>query len=141
MPIYSFRPASEVPPLAWLESLEPAFKRMGQGGCDLYYLMHEGLGQQRLSFSALMRDASNGSGYTLDEGIYFCLDQDAEDPAEFNKVVFFIGDMEHSTLSVAAFVELMRLAVEAYSRLFPESAQAVIDYLGRLEKRYAKHLG
>ncbi|WP_373824662.1 hypothetical protein [Achromobacter insuavis] len=124
--------------LAWLEGLKESFASTGLNYEDLYELIKASIARGRTSFPALIYDASKGVGCSVSEGFFYSLDQDWDDPKDFNEVSFFLGEMETSSISVPDYVFLMKIAASVYSSFFPSEGIGVLKSAERLEERYLK---
>ncbi|MFY3152468.1 hypothetical protein ACOTF6_29645 [Achromobacter xylosoxidans] len=124
--------------LAWLERLKESFASTGLNYEDLYELIKASIARGRTSFPALIYDASRGVGFSVSEGFFYSLDQDWDDPKDFNEVSFFLGEMETSSISVSDYVVLMKIAASVYSAFFPGEASGVLKSAKKLEERYLK---
>lgn len=124
--------------LAWLERLKESFASTGLNYEDLYELIKASIARGRASFPALIYDASRGGGFSVSEGFFYSLDQDWDDPKDFNEVSFFLGEMETSSISVSDYVFLMKIAASVYSAFFPDEASGVLKSAEKLEERYLK---
>lgn len=124
--------------LVWLERLKESFASTGMNYEDLYELIKASIARGRTSFPALIHDASKGVGFSVSEGFFYCLDQDWDDPKDFNEVSFFLGDMETSSISVFDYVFLMKIAARVYATFFPDEASGVLKSAEKLEERYLK---
>ncbi|WP_179280638.1 hypothetical protein [Bordetella genomosp. 1] len=74
----------------------------------------------------------------MSEGFFYSLDQDWDDPKDFNEVSFFLGEMETSSISVFDYVSLMKIAARVYATFFPGEASGVLKSAEKLEERYLK---
>ena len=74
----------------------------------------------------------------MSEGFFYALDQDWDDPESFNKVSFFLGEVETSSIPVPDYVSLMKIAADVYSAFFPDDGDGVLRSAERLEERYSK---
>ncbi|WP_434154232.1 hypothetical protein [Pseudomonas sp. JZ134] len=63
-----------------------------------------------------------------------------DEPSEFNKVSFFIGYVESSSIPVPEFVRAMEVAVLTYVKEFNDEKDTVLDGLSKLELRYSDFL-
>nr|WP_282552931.1 hypothetical protein [Providencia stuartii] len=106
------------------------------GGVDLYYLLETMLSEQKMSFQQFIYDASRGIGCVVSEGLVYVLDQDLDDPSEFDGACFILGDYESSTLSPQKFVELMRVIKDSYITEHPENKETIERSMVRLKERY-----
>lgn len=124
--------------LAWLKRLKESFDSTGLDYKDLYELIKASITRGRTNFPAFIYDASHGVGFSVSEGFFYSLDQDWDDPEEFNEVSFFLGEMETSSISVSDYVSLMKIAADVYSNFFPDDRGSVLRSAERLEERYSK---
>lgn len=124
--------------LAWLERLKKSFASTGLSYEDLYELITASIARGKTSFPALIYDASKGVGFSVSEGFFYSLDQDWDDPKDFNEVSFFLGEMETSSISVSDYVFLMKIAASVYSAFFPSEGNGVLKSVERLGERYLK---
>ena len=83
-------------------------------------------------------EASKGFGFSVGGGYFYSLDQDWDDPEEFNEVSFFLGEVGTSSIPVFDYVFLMKIAADVYSEFFPEERGGVLNSAKRLEERYSK---
>ncbi|WP_434572534.1 hypothetical protein [Pseudomonas sp. Z3-8] len=124
--------------VAWLESLKESFAATGLDYDDLYELIKASMAMEKINFPTFVYDASRGVGFSVSEGFFYSLDQDWDDPEDFSEVSFFLGEVETSSIPVADYVSLMRVATDVYSAFFPDDADGVLRSAERLEKRYLK---
>lgn len=94
--------------------------------------------EQKMNFRQFIYDASRGIGCFVFEGLGYVLDQDIDDPTEFNEVTFFLGDYESLTLSPEKFIELMQVISNSYIDKYPDDKASVKQSLARLKERYQK---
>ncbi len=94
--------------------------------------------RKRTNFPAFINEASKGVGFSVGEGHFYSLDQDWDDPEEFNEVSFFLGEVETSSIPVLDYVFLMKIAADVYSDFFPEERDSVLSSAKKLEERYSK---
>jgi len=120
----------------WLQFAKDEFGAKNIGGGDFYYLLQTMLSEKRMSFPQLLSGAARGMGCTVHEGLSYSLDQDWDDPSSFNEVVFFVGDVESSTLNVADYLELIEIASNAYLSFFPDDAEEVRRNFEKIVSRY-----
>ena len=85
--------------LSWLEKLKESFASTGLDYEDLYELIEASITRKRTNFPAFINEASKGVGFSVGEGHFYSLDQDWDDPEEFNEVSFFwgSGDLKYSS--------------------------------------------
>lgn len=124
--------------LSWLEKLKESFASTGLDYEELYGIIEASIARGRTNFPAFIYEASKGFGFSVGEGYFYSLDQDWDNPEEFNEVSFFLGDMEVSSISVADYVSLMKISADVYSAFFPEDEGTVLTSVRRLEERYSK---
>lgn len=124
----------------WLKELKKRFLISGLEYRDLYDLLIEAIVRNRTTFPAFIYDASRGEGVSVGEGYYYALDQEWDDPEEFDEVSFFLGEMESSSIGVADYVALMEIAADVYVNNFPEERDRVQRSVNRLKERYSRFL-
>ncbi|CAB3912415.1 hypothetical protein LMG26788_04866 [Achromobacter pulmonis] len=95
---------------------------------------------KKIDFPAFIYDASRGFGFTVSEGFSYSLDQNWDDPENFNEVSFFVGEMETSSIPVPDYVSLMKNAADIYSAFFPDEGDSVLRSAERLKERYSRKL-
>ncbi|MDQ1816773.1 hypothetical protein RBA41_26065 [Massilia sp. CCM 9210] len=122
----------------WLFFVKDEFDARGAGGGDFYYLLQTMLKEEEQTFPQLVFDASSGCGCTVHEGLSYSLDQDWDCPDLFDEVVFFIGDIESSKLSIGEYVDLIKASSDAYCFYFQSDLGAVMKNVERLICRYKK---
>ncbi|WP_347254560.1 hypothetical protein [Leminorella grimontii] len=120
--------------LEWLENKQEYF--LENDGIDLYYLISTMLKEQKMSFLQFLYDASRGIGCTVHEGLEYVLDQDWDNPEEFDEVSFLLGDYESSTLSPKRFVELMQVIADSYIDAHQNDKKSVENNMAKLKERY-----
>ncbi|MFK3790325.1 hypothetical protein ACI2KO_08700 [Pseudomonas piscis] len=123
--------------LFWLEKLKNSFASTGLNYEDLYEVIKSSVDRGRINFPAFIYEASKGFGFSVAEGYFYSLDQDWDDPEEFNEVSFFLGEAETSSMPVAEYVFLMKIAADVYSSFFPEQRDSVLRSANKLEERYS----
>ncbi|MDM3888409.1 hypothetical protein QSV36_22795 [Pseudomonas sp. BCRC 81390] len=124
--------------LFWLEKLKKSFASTGLDYEDLYELIEASIERGRTNFPAFIYEASKGFGFSVGEGYFYSLDQDWDDPEEFNEVSFFLGEVGTSSIPVFDYVFLMKIAADVYSEFFPEERGGVLNSAKRLKERYSK---
>ncbi|WP_140920959.1 hypothetical protein [Limnobaculum xujianqingii] len=120
--------------IEWLENEEEYFLK--NDGADLYELILTMLKKQRMSFSSFLYDASRGIGNTIREGLGCSLDQDLDNPDEFDGVIFWFGDYESSTITPQHFVRLMQAMSDSYINYHPNDKVKIEGYMNKLKERY-----
>lgn len=120
----------------WLARLETSFDEMGFAGKDFFYLIKTMLIEGRISFIEMLSSASQGIGTRVHEGLEFILEEDLDDPDEFDGVVFIIGERESSVLPIAEYVYLIELLCRAYLLDFASDGSRVLENLNRIRSRY-----
>ncbi|GAB2895867.1 hypothetical protein GCM10027202_24620 [Microvirgula curvata] len=123
--------------LSWLEQLRKNFSSSGLEYEDLYEIIKKSLSMGKINFPAFIYEASRGVGFCASEGHFYSLDQDWDDPKAFNEVSFFQGEVETSSIPVADYIALMKIAADVYSDYFPDEKDGVLNSAKRLEKRYS----
>lgn len=120
--------------LVWLKKVEQYL--LENGGRDLYCLLEVMYKEQKMNFQQFIYDASRGIGCVVSEGLEYVLDQDLDDPNEFDEVSFILGDYESSTLSPPKFVELMQVITDSYVSFEPSNKHSIERSMSRLKERY-----
>ena len=105
---------------------------------DLYFIIHEALEKNKLSFLNILLSISDGEGVTSSENNGFGLDQDWDFPEDFDHVAFFIGGYESSRLSIKEFIDSISFIADKYVLQHPEDKEKVEKYLSKLFLRYKK---
>jgi len=126
--------------LVWLEVLKESFSSTDADYEGLYELIEASIVRGRTNFPAFIYDASQGHGFSVAEGFFYSLDQEWDDPEEFNEVSFFLGEALTSSIPVADYVSLMKIAADVYSAYFPDERDGVQRSAERLEKRYSQQM-
>ncbi|MFM9928084.1 hypothetical protein VLK31_34290 [Variovorax sp. H27-G14] len=121
----------------WLEKLKAKFAASAIYSDDFYDLLNEAVIDKRISFAGILFDAAKGHGCRVSEGFFYSLDQDWDNPSEFDGVAFFIGDIESSVMPVKDYLALIKIAAEVYLESFPEEMKRIFDSLEEIEKRYS----
>jgi hypothetical protein len=124
--------------LAWLKCLKESFASTGLDYEDLYDLIEASITRKKTNFPAFIYDASRGVGFSVSEGFFYSLDQDWDDPENFNEVNFFLGEVETSSIPVPDYVSLMKIAADVYADFFPDDRGSVLRSAEKLEERYLK---
>lgn len=124
----------------WLDALKESFDSTGLDYEDLYALIEASMVTKKIDFPAFIYDASHGFGFTVSEGFSYSLDQNWDDPENFNEVSFFVGEMETSSIPVPDYVSLMKNAADIYSAFFPDEGDSVLRSAERLKERYSRKL-
>ncbi|CRM01925.1 hypothetical protein [Pseudomonas sp. 31 R 17] len=122
--------------LAWLKCLKESFASTGLDYEDLYELIEASITRKKTNFPAFIYDASRGVGFSVSEGFFYSLDQDWDDPENFNEVNFFLGEVETSSIPVPDYVSLMKIAADVYADFFPDDRGSVLRSAEKLEERY-----
>ena len=123
--------------LAWLKKVEQ--RLINDGAEDLYCLLEVMYKEQKMNFQQFIYDASRGIGSVVSEGVEYVLDQDLDDPSEFDGACFILGDYENSTISPQKFVKLMQVITDSYITEHPENKEAIERSMMRLKERYASY--
>lgn len=124
----------------WLDALKKALISTGLDSEDLYALLEASIVTEKINFPAFIYEASRGFGFTVSEGFFYSLDQNWDDPENFNEVSFFLGEMETSSISVPDYVSLMKIAADIYSAFFPDEGNGVLRSAERLKERYSRRV-
>ncbi|MFD4840503.1 hypothetical protein ACFWP0_23610 [Achromobacter sp. NPDC058515] len=119
--------------ISWLERTKEAFSATGCDCADLYELLKAAIVRKQTDFPAFLYEASGGHGLSVGEGYFYCLDQDWDGSPKFNGVVFFLGEVEASAISVRDYVLLMGMAADIYSRCCPDDKDRVLSSFNRLK--------
>ncbi|MCO6538102.1 MAG: hypothetical protein J6567_09105 [Gilliamella sp.] len=122
--------------IQWLKNIEKAM--IENDGADLYCLIKLMYKEHKMNFLQFIYDASRGIGAVISEGVEYILDQDLDDPKEFDEVSFLVGDYESSTLSPQHFVELMQIISNSYIEAHPKEKDSIEFYMNKLRERYSK---
>ncbi|WP_312122248.1 hypothetical protein [Kosakonia cowanii] len=123
--------------VTWLKKLEQRLINDGAG--DLYCLLEVMYKEQKINFQQFIYDASRGIGCVVSEGVEYVLDQDLDDPGEFDGACFILGDYESSTLLPQKFVEVMQVITDVYITEHPENKEAVERTMRKLKERYTRY--
>lgn len=123
--------------VTWLKKLEQRLINDGVG--DLYCLLEVMYKEQKINFQQFIYDASRGIGCVVSEGVEYVLDQDLDDPGEFDGACFILGDYESSTLLPQKFVEVMQVITDVYITEHPENKEAVERSMRKLRERYTRY--
>lgn len=124
----------------WLKKLESELNCCGVSYGDFFHLLSSAIVERKINFIGFLSDASRGFGFNVREGLFYLLDQDLDEPSEFNEVSFFIGDVESSSIPVPEFVRAMEVAVLTYVKEFNDEKDTALDCLSKLELRYSDFL-
>ncbi|VFS48582.1 hypothetical protein [Budvicia aquatica] len=106
-------------------------------GRDLYDIVHQVLSLDKMSYTSFLKMASEGYGCSPSEGCGYALDQNWDDPEEFDEVSFMFGDYESSTISPQHFAELMQVISDGYINANPKDKASIEHYMGKLRERYS----
>lgn len=63
-------------------------------GRDLYDIIYTTLSENKMDYTAFLKMASEGYGFSPSEGFSYALDQDWDIPEEFNEVTFFLVNVK-----------------------------------------------
>ncbi len=121
----------------WLANLKVTFVERGLAGEDFYYVIKTMVGEGRISFLEMLSSAAQGHGSRVHEGLEFILEEDLDDPDDFDGAIFVIGEYESSILPIIDFVYLIELACRNYAAEFPDDESRVVANLHRIKSRYA----
>jgi len=122
--------------LLWLGTIESLLCSHSSGGADFYYLVATMVKEGRFSFPQLLSLATQGHGLTIHEGLSYALDQDWDNPASFDHIAIFVGDIESSALSIKDYLHLLHWAATTYAEIFPEHQSGVLEKLSAVLDRY-----
>ena len=122
--------------IQWLKNIEKAM--IENDGADLYCLIKLMYKEHKMNFLQFIYYASRGIVAVISEGVEYILDQDLDDPKEFDEVSFLVGDYESSTLSPQHFVELMQIISNSYIEAHPKEKDSIEFYMNKLRERYSK---
>lgn len=120
----------------WLDGLEAQFTAKGDSAYDLFYTLRELERDKVIAFPALLYEMSNGDGCRVHEGLYLSMENDLDDPSQFEGLTLWFGDGPGSVVSMDIAVQLLKLAGAVYCEQFPEDIERVQRNLGRIERRY-----
>lgn len=118
----------------WLEKMKNDL--YNSGDWDLYDVTYTTLARNRMSYLAFLKMASEGYGFSPEEGMGYSLDQDWGDPEGFDGVIFYLGEFETITMPPDRFVSRMQDITEAYVKTYPEDKEKATFYMDLLKKRY-----
>ncbi|GKX59196.1 hypothetical protein [Leminorella grimontii] len=121
--------------LNWFVNLQNNLYK--EDGADLCDIIYSTLSKDKMSYISFIKRASEGHGFSPSEGCGYALDQDWDNPEEFDEVSFMFGDYDSSTLSPKRFVELMQVISDAYIDAHPNDKRSVESYMIKLRERYS----
>lgn len=121
----------------WTDEIRAPFNETGESGGDFWYVLSTLEHEKPMSFTYFLSKISNGYGCTIHEGLGFSLENDWDDPSEFDDVSFFAGEKEISLMPTRTFVNLLAIACNQYVAFFPNEQTTVMQLLGRIRDRYA----
>ncbi|MBC9131788.1 hypothetical protein JMI89_11685 [Frischella sp. Ac48] len=122
--------------LQWLETTKKLL--IDNGGAELYCLLEVMCKEQKMNFLQLIYDASKGIGANVSEGVEYILDQDLDNPEEFDGVTFVFGDCEGYPMPLHQFITLMQIVSDAYINAHPSEKDSIEFYMNKLRERYSK---
>lgn len=126
---------TRTPPPSWLHGLESRFLAKGIGGDYLFYILGEFERNKVIDFPALLYELSTGHGCGVHEHLHLAMENDFDDPSQFQGVTVFFSNTE-SVVPMDDAIELFKLAGAAYCEHFPDDAERVHRNLERIERRY-----
>lgn len=118
----------------WFDKTEKFLQE--NDGYDLYTVIREVLIKNKLSFVNILFEASKGYGISSDEYTGYSLDQDWDNPEDFDGVYFYIGELDSDSLSLKKFYNMMTYISNEYISEYPEDKNKVSKYLDILFNRY-----
>lgn len=122
--------------MQWLKRVESQIYI--ERGHDLYYIIETMYNEHKMNFLQFIYDASRGIGCFIHEGLEYILDQDTDDPDEFNEVLFLLGGYLSSAMIPQHFVELMQVISDSYIEAHPNDKLSIEFYMNKLKERYSK---
>jgi hypothetical protein len=120
----------------WLEKTKKIL--VDNGGAELYCLLEVMYKEQKMNFLQFIYDASRGIGAVISEGVEYILDQDLDNPEEFDGVTFVFGDCEGFPMPVQKFISMMQIVSDAYVEAHPKDKDSIEFYMNKLRERYSK---
>lgn len=123
----------------WTDNLRGNFKKFGAEGEDLLYLLTRLEKEQSMSLIYMLGQASKGLGVNIHEGLGYVLENNYEDPNDFEGVTFLFGDHESEVMKMDVFLCLLNDACASYIDLNPKEADTVIRLLGLIRERYSSY--
>lgn len=120
----------------WLNELKVSFDGSGIEGSSLYYLINEAIKQSKIDFPYFLHQAANGYGVYVSEGFSYSLDQDWDDPTSFDRVVFFMGDVEIFAMPIIDYLRLIEIAAQVYIKFFPHEKNRIDNCVDKIKARY-----
>lgn len=115
-------------------------------GQDLLYLIlryMENNGHASNKFIKMLDLSSNGYGIFISEYMGFSLDMDWDYPDQFDKVFFFMGDMnenESSSMTFDTYIKLIKALSISYIMENPTKEETINFYLNKIINRYARFI-
>ncbi|WP_153711828.1 hypothetical protein [Eikenella corrodens] len=115
-------------------------------GQDLLYIIlryMENNGHASNKFIQMLNLSSNGYGIFISEYMGFSLDMDWDYPDQFDKVFFFMGDMngnESSSIPFDTYIELIKALSISYIMENPTKKEEINFYLNKIINRYARFI-
>ncbi|MCO6538492.1 MAG: hypothetical protein J6569_11030 [Gilliamella sp.] len=120
----------------WLEKTKKIL--VDNGGAELYCLLEVMYKEQKMNFLQFIYDASRGIGAVISEGVEYILDQDLDNPEEFDGVTFVFGDCEGFPMPVQKFISMMQIVSDAYIEAHPKDKDSIEFYMNKLRERYSE---
>lgn len=116
----------------WLEKSKEFLEK--NGAIDLHFLLETMYVKKVMSFVSFLSEASDGTGITVSEGHSYSLDQDWDDPDDFDEVSFFHGEMESSSISPEKFIQSLEHIASNYIESEPTHKDIVYEKLNLIKK-------
>ena len=115
-------------------------------GQDLLYIIlryMENNDHASNKFIQMLGLSSNGYGIFISEYMGFSLDMDWDYPDQFDKVFFFMGDMnenESSSMTFDTYIKLIKALSISYIMENPTKKETINFYLNKIINRYARFI-
>lgn len=120
--------------ISWLKKTK---ERLVDGD-DLYLVIETLLQENKITFPQFVYETSQGISVTINEWLEYALDQDFDNPEEFEEVIFWFGGSESSRILPEYFIKLMSIITESYLEYYPEDKEAIHRNMAKLTKRYCE---
>lgn len=110
-----------------------------ENGYDLFFIISEMKQKNIMSFPNFLKQISCGFGLVTSEETGFGLENDYDNPNDFEEIIFFIGGHESSVVTKNKFCELLKVLSQIYLTYYPNESIIINKYILDIYQKYSKN--
>lgn len=112
---------------------------LSQENCyDLFFIISEMKQKNIMSFPNFLKEISCGFGIVTSEETGFGLENDYDNPNDFEEIIFFIGGYESSVVKTNKFCDLLKVLSQMYLAYYPNESIMINKYILDIYQKYYK---